>query len=298
MKRQDKQPGRSAAEDLPESAPETDRESTPVGKPGPMKAYRNLDFLESSSARSLRIMSEYIEPNARFKHYKIDDTIIFFGSARIQSRDEAEKYMELARAEGRDLRVAERKLEMSRYYEATRELARRLTEWSKSLQQDDRRFVVCSGGGPGIMEAANRGASEARGLNIGLNISLPMEQIDNPYISRELNFEFHYFFMRKFWFAYLAKAVVVMPGGFGTLDEFFELLTLVQTGKIRKQMPIVLFGSKYWSEVINLEALERYGTISAEDLELFFRTDSVDEAYDFIVDQLKSFAIDIPGPRL
>jgi uncharacterized protein (TIGR00730 family) len=286
--------GKGAAE----SAPPTDREATPVGRPGPMKAYRNLDFLESSSARSLRILSEYVEPNARFKHYKIDDTIIFFGSARIQSREEAEKYMELARAESRDLKAAERKLEMSRYYEATRELAFRLTEWSKGLEQDDRRFVVCSGGGPGIMEAANRGASEARGLNVGLNISLPMEQIDNPYISRELNFEFHYFFMRKFWFAYLAKAVVVMPGGFGTLDEFFELLTLVQTGKIRKHMPIVLFGSKYWSQVINLEALESYGTINAEDLELFFRTDSVDEAFDFITEQLASYAIDIPGPRL
>jgi len=270
----------------------------PPGKPGPQKAYRNLDFLESAQARSLRILSEYVEPNARFKHYKIDDTIIFFGSARILPRDEAERRLEAVKAEGGDLGVAERNVEMSRYYEATRELARRLTEWSKSLPEDDRRFVVCSGGGPGIMEAANRGASEARGLNIGLNISLPMEQLDNPYISRELNFEFHYFFMRKFWFAYLAKAVVVMPGGFGTLDEFFELLTLVQTGKIRKRMPIVLFGSRYWSEVINLEALERYGTINAQDLELFFRTDSVDEAFDFITDQLSSFAIDIPGPRL
>jgi len=298
MTRRENDKQRDPAEDLPESAPATDREATPVGHPGPQKAYRNLDFLESSSARSLRILSEYVEPNARFKHYKIDDTIIFFGSARIQSREEAEKYMELARAEGRDLKTAERKLEMSRYYEATRELAHRLTHWSKSLADDDRRFVVCSGGGPGIMEAANRGASEARGVNIGLNISLPMEQIDNPYVSRELNFEFHYFFMRKFWFAYLAKAVVVMPGGFGTLDEFFELLTLVQTGKIRKQMPVVLFGSKYWSEVINLEALERYGTINAEDLELFFRTDSVDEAFDFITDQLTSYALDIPGPRL
>ncbi len=275
--------------DKPEDAP---------AQHAPQKAYRNLDFLESASARSLRILSEYVEPNARFKHYKIDDTIIFFGSARILPRDEAERCLEEARSKGEDLAAAQRNLEMSRYYEDTRELARRLTEWSKSLQQDDRRFVVCSGGGPGIMEAANRGASEARGLNIGLNISLPMEQIDNPYISRELNFEFHYFFMRKFWFAYLAKAVVVMPGGFGTLDEFFELLTLVQTGKIRKHMPVVLFGSRYWSEVINLEALERYGTINAEDLELFFRTDSVDEAFDFITDQLTSYALDIPGPRL
>ena len=270
----------------------------PPGQKGPQPAYHNPDFIESPSARGLRILSEYMEPNARFKHYKIDDTIIFFGSARILPRDEAERRLEAAKADGGDLAVAERNVEMSRYYEATRELARRLTEWSKSLPEDDRRFVVCSGGGPGIMEAANRGASEARGLNIGLNISLPMEQIDNPYVSRELNFEFHYFFMRKFWFAYLAKAVVVMPGGFGTLDEFFELLTLVQTGKIRKRMPIVLFGSQYWSEVINLEALERYGTINAQDLELFFRTDSVDEAFDFITDQLQSYAIDIPGPRL
>ncbi len=275
--------------DKPEGAP---------AKGAPQKAYRDLDFLESAPARSLRILSEYVEPDARFKHYKIDDTIIFFGSARILPREEAERRLEEARSKGDDLTVAQRNLDMSRYYEDTRELARRLTEWSKSLQQDDRRFVVCSGGGPGIMEAANRGASEAKGLNIGLNISLPMEQIDNPYISRELNFEFHYFFMRKFWFAYLAKAVVVMPGGFGTLDEFFELLTLVQTGKIRKHMPVVLFGSKYWSEVINLEALERYGTINAEDLELFFRTDSVDEAFDFITDQLTSYALDIPGPRL
>ncbi|NIA68872.1 LOG family protein [Pelagibius litoralis] len=276
----------------------TDTTDNGPGDNGPGKAYRNLDFLESASARALRILSEYIEPNSRFTHYKIDDTIIFFGSARILSREEAEAGLKAVKAEGGDVAQAERKLEMSRYYEDTRELARRLTEWSKGLEQEDRRFVVCSGGGPGIMEAANRGASEAKGLNVGLNISLPMEQNDNPYISRELNFEFHYFFMRKFWFAYLAKAVVVMPGGFGTLDELFELLTLVQTGKIRKHMPVVLFGSQYWSDVINLEALERYGTINAEDLELFFRTDSVDEAYDFVTEQLQSYALDIPGPRL
>ena len=264
-----------------------DKPAETSARPEPKKAYRNLDFLESTAARSLRILSEYLEPDARFKRYKIDDTIIFFGSARILPREEAEKRLAAAQAEGEDLTVAQRNLNMSRYYEDTRELARRLTEWSKRLEQDDRRFVVCSGGGPGIMEAANRGASEAKGLNIGLNISLPMEQNDNPYISRELNFEFHYFFMRKYWFAYHAKAVVVMPGGFGTLDEFFELLTLVQTGKIRKKMPVVLFGSQYWSDVINLEALERYGTINAEDLELFFRTDSVDEAFDYITSALE-----------
>ncbi len=187
---------------------------------------------------------------------------------------------------------------MSHYYEATRELAKRLTEWSKTLEDSERRFVVCSGGGPGIMEAANRGASEAKGINVGLNISLPFEKSDNPHISRELSFEFHYFFMRKFWFAYLAKAVVVMPGGFGTMDELFELLTLIQTGKVRKQLPIVLFGSRYWAEIANLDALEKYGMIDAKDLDLFLRTDSVDEAFDFITEQLKVYALASPGARL
>jgi len=177
-------------------------------------------------------------------------------------------------------------------------LARRLTEWSKSLEDNDRRFVVCSGGGPGIMEAANRGASEARGINVGLNISLPLEQAENPHISRELIFEFHYFFMRKFWFAYLAKAAVVMPGGFGTLDELFEILTLIQTGKIRKHMPIVLFGTKYWAEVVDFKALERFGTIDATDLNLLFRTDSVDEAFAYLTEQLRTYALASPGARL
>ena len=264
----------------------------------PTKAYRNEDFLRSPDARQLRILAEYIEPEARFARYDIKDTIIFFGSARLISREEAEELVAKAEAGEGDPDVASRKLEMSRYYEATRELAKRLTHWSKDQGDNARRFVVCSGGGPGIMEAANRGASEAKGLNIGLNISLPFEQIDNPYISRELNFEFHYFFMRKYWFTYLAKAVVVMPGGFGTLDELFELLTLVQTQKIKKKMPIVLFGSHYWSEVINVEALARYGTISPEDLDLFFRTDSVDEAYDYITEQLATYALDQPGATL
>jgi uncharacterized protein (TIGR00730 family) len=264
----------------------------------PVKAYRNIDFLKSSDARGLRILAEYMEPESRFNQYRIDDTIVFFGSARIRSREEAEAMLAEAKAGKGDVAEAELKLEMSRYYEDTRDLAGRLTEWSKALPDKDRRFVVCSGGGPGIMEAANRGASEAKGLNVGLTISLPFEEGDNPHISRELNFVFHYFFMRKFWFAYLAKAVVVMPGGFGTLDELFELLTLVQTGKIRKHMPIVLYGSHYWSEVINVKALERYGTISPGDLDLMFRTDSVDEAYDYITEQLTSYAIDTPGPRL
>lgn len=262
------------------------------------KAYENEDFLHSTDARALRILSEYVEPNSRFKHYKIDDTIIFFGSARIPAREDAEAALAEAKANGGDVTAAETGLEMSQYYEATREMARRLTEWSKGLEEDDRRFVVCSGGGPGIMEAANRGASEARGINIGLNISLPFEQAENPYTSRELAFEFHYFFMRKFWFTYLAKAVVVMPGGFGTLDELFELLTLLQTGKIRKHMPIVLFGNKYWSDVVNFDALVSYGTIDRKDLDLLFRTDSVDEAFDFITEQLMTHSLASPGARL
>ncbi len=263
-----------------------------------LKAYSNAEFLQSTDARILRILAEYIEPASRFEKYKIDDTIIFFGSARIISRDEAKAALAEAEAAGGDIEAAKKRVEMSQYYEDTRELAHRLTNWSKALTDDDRRFVVCSGGGPGIMEAANRGASEAKGLNVGLNISLPFEPNDNPYISRELSLMFHYFFMRKFWFTYMAKAVVVMPGGFGTMDELFEILTLIQTGKITKHLPIVLFGSNYWAEVINIPAFERYGTISPGDLELFFRTDSVDEAFEYITDQLTSYSIDQPGLSL
>ena len=264
----------------------------------PIRAYEDPNFLHSPDARALRILSEYIEPSSRFRHYKIEDTIIFFGSARILPRDEAEKALAAAKAGDGDLAKAEMGYELSYYYEATRELARRLTEWSKQLEGTDRRFVVCSGGGPGIMEAANRGASEAKGINVGLNISLPFEQRENPHISRELIFEFHYFFMRKFWFAYLAKAVVVMPGGFGTMDELFELLTLIQTRKVRKHMPVVLFGSRYWADVVDFGALKRHGTIDPEDLELFFRTDSVDEAFEFITEQLREYSLDKPGARL
>jgi hypothetical protein len=262
------------------------------------KAYRSKSFLSSTDARPIRILSEYLEPKSRFDHYKVEDTIVFYGSARIPSPAQAEESHKAAREAGEDLARAETDKELSRYYEATRELAYRLTEWSKGLGEGGRRFVVCSGGGPGIMEAANRGASEAKGLNVGLNISLPFEESANPYISRELNFNFHYFFMRKFWFTYLAKALVVMPGGFGTLDEFFETMTLIQTGKMKKHMPIVLFGSKYWSDVLNFDALVDYGTISAKDLDLFFRTDSVDEAFDYITGQLKSYALDNPGAKL
>jgi len=220
----------------------------------PVKAYKNLDFIKSRDGRALRIMSEFMEPESRLARYNIQDTIVFMGSARIPSEEQARKEMDAASNEAAIDRATER-LKLSRYYEETRQLAFRMTEWSKSLKGNDRRFVVCTGGGPGIMEAANRGASEAKGVNLGFNISLPMEQHENPYITRQLCFEFHYFFMRKFWFAYLAKAIVVMPGGYGTLEELFEILTLVQTKVVTKKMPIVLYGDDYWDKVFNLGAL-------------------------------------------
>ncbi|MCC6610544.1 MAG: LOG family protein [Burkholderiales bacterium] len=263
------------------------------------KAYRNQAFLNSKDARELRILAEYLEPKARFDRLRVDDTIVFMGSARTRSREAAEVVLRKAEAGEGDLERARVDLQMSVYYEAARELAYRLTQWSKGLDpQGERRFVVCTGGGPGIMEAANRGAAEARGLNVGLTISIPAEEFENPYVTRELSFHFHYFFMRKFWFAYLAKAVVVFPGGFGTLDELFELLTLVQTRKMTKPMPIVLFGTEYWREVVDFDALVSYGTISAPDPNLVYRTDSVDEAYDWVVLQLAEHALARPGPML
>ena len=251
----------------------------------PDKAYESERFLMSRDARALRILAEYLEPQSRFSHYRVDDTIVFMGSARIPSAEAAAGRSDGAAA-------------LAPYYEAARALGRRLTEWSKGLDDNERRFVVCTGGGPGIMEAANRGASEARGLNVGLAISIPAENFDNPYVSRELFFHFHYFFMRKFWFTYLAKAVVLFPGGFGTLDVLFELLTLIQTHKIRKPLPIVLFGTDYWDEVVNFDALVRHGTIGADDLDLFVRTDSVDVAFDHVTAELTKHALDRPGATL
>ena len=262
------------------------------------KAYSNPSFLNSKDARILRILSEYLEPKSRFERLHVDDTIVFMGSARVKSREQAEEALRKAEAGGGDLEGARMALRMSGYYEAARELAFRLTQWSKALDPKTRRFVVCTGGGPGIMEAANRGAAEARGMNVGLTISLPAEEFGNPYVTRELAFHFHYFFMRKFWFAYLAKAVIVFPGGFGTLDEMFELLTLVQTRKMRKAMPMVLFGTEYWRQVVDFGALVRHGTINARDLELMHHTDSVDDAYDWIVQQLTEHALGQPGPML
>jgi hypothetical protein len=263
-----------------------------------VKAYLSEPFLNSKDARALRILSEYLEPESRLSHYKVNDTIVFMGSARILSPAQAHEALRAAEEGEGDIGRATVGVEMAVYYEASRELARRLTEWSKNLNEEERRFVVCTGGGPGIMEAANRGASEAKGLNVGLTISIPVEEFVNPHVTRELFFHFHYFFMRKFWFAYLAKAVIVFPGGFGTLDELFEILTLLQTHKMRKHLPVVLFGTRYWNEVINFDGLIRYGTISAKDMMLLHRTDSVEDAYQFIITELSKYAEAERGVRL
>ena len=262
------------------------------------KAYSNPSFITSREGRSLRILSEYLEPKSRFERLRVDDTIVFMGSARLKSREQAEEALRRAEGGDGDLEAARTAVKMAVYYEAARTLAFRLTQWSKGLDSTERRFVVCTGGGPGIMEAANRGAADARGMNVGLTISLPIEEFGNPYVTRELSFHFHYFFMRKFWFAYLAKAVIVFPGGFGTLDELFELLTLVQTRKMRKPLPIVLFGTEYWRQVVDFGALVRHGTIGARDVGLMRHTDSLDDAYDWIVRHLTEYALGQPGPML
>src|SRR6186713_1159594 len=250
-------------------------------------AYRDYHFLESEEARPLRILAEYLEPLRRFKAQNIQDTVVFFGSARIHSREHAEQA--LARLERRfgsrgetlneHLTRGRKAVEWSKYYEDARTLARMLAEWSLTLDSPHHRFVVCSGGGPGIMEAANRGAHEAGGKSIGLNIKLPFEQGPNPFVSDRLHFEFHYFFMRKFWFAYLAKALVVFPGGFGTLDEVFEILTLVQTQKLSKQLKVILYGSDYWDQVLRFKPLVEWGAIHPDDLKLMDRVDTPRRAF-------------------
>ena len=250
--------------------------------------YLDPDFIESEEARPLRILAEYLEPLARFKAQNLQDTVVFFGSARIHSREHAEQALELlqkrhgvrASAEVEAHLARGRKaVEWSRYYEEARQLAHLLTDWSKSLESTHHRFVVTSGGGPGIMEAANRGAQEAGGKTIGLNIRLPFEQGANRYITEGLHFEFHYFFMRKFWFAYLAKALVIFPGGFGTLDEMFEILTLMQTEKLAKQIQIILYGTDYWNPIMNLHPMEEWGAIAPGDIDLVQRADTPDEAF-------------------
>ncbi|HEX7085796.1 MAG TPA: LOG family protein [Vicinamibacterales bacterium] len=246
-------------------------------------AYLMPEFLVSDEARPIRIMAEYLEPLKRFRQERIRDTVVFFGSARIRSREAAERQL-AAIQKGRTpptddaLAAAQRAIAWSRYYEDARRLAYELTSWSKTLPGPCHRFVVCSGGGPGIMEAANRGAYEAGGKSVGLNIRLPFEQGANPYISKNLHFEFHYFFMRKFWFAYLAKALVIFPGGFGTLDELFEILTLEQTEKLAERTTILLYGTDYWDRVFDIGPLVEWGAISPGDPALLTRVNTVDEA--------------------
>jgi uncharacterized protein (TIGR00730 family) len=251
-------------------------------------AYKSPEFLDSDEGRPLRILAEYLEPLRRFKAENIQDTVVFFGSARIHSAEQAKEALErlerrfVSRA-GADphphLERGRKAVEWSRYYEDARTLARLLTEWSGSLDAPHHRFVVTSGGGPGIMEAANRGATEAGGKTIGLNIRLPFEQGANRYITDGLHFEFHYFFKRKVWFAYLAKAQVNFPGGFGTLDEMFEILTLMQTEKLAKQIQVILYGSEYWDAILNLDPMADWGAISPRDVDLIQRVDTPEQAF-------------------
>jgi uncharacterized protein (TIGR00730 family) len=260
-------------------------------------AYENPEFLKTPDARPIRILAEYLDPLRRFRKENIQDTVVFFGSARVHSRQRAERALRvLQRKRGRKaadhavlLKRSRKAVEWSRYYEEARELAFMLTDWSLSLEEPRRRFVVCSGGGPGIMEAANRGASEAGGKTIGLNIRLPFEQGPNRYITPGLHFEFHYFFMRKFWFAYLAKALVIFPGGFGTLDEMFEILTLAQTKKLSKKLLVILYGNEYWNEVFDLKPLAEWGAIADADLDLLCRVESVEDAFEELKKHLLTY---------
>lgn len=261
------------------------------------KTYKNQEFLNSPEARQIRILCELTAPRERFEDRKIENTIVFFGSARSVSMAQAnENLLKLedkfhtpgadSAALNEELKKAKRQVKLARYYESSVSLAKKLTLWSEELPNKEDRFYICSGGGPGMMEASNKGAAEANGPSIGLNISLPFEQSPNPYQSPDLSFIFHYFFIRKFWFAYLAKALVVFPGGFGTMDEMFELLTLIQTGKIHKSMPIVLFGSEFWNRFLNFDVLVEWGVINESDLELFKIFDKVDDAFQYLKEAL------------
>jgi uncharacterized protein (TIGR00730 family) len=262
--------------------------------PAPL-AYENQPFIDSPDGRILRILAEYQEPLSRFRREQIQDTVVFFGSARFQGADATKKHLAAAEKNEACLPAAEQQeslkraraaVDMARYYEDARRLAHMLTEWSIQIPARRRRFVVTTGGGPGIMEAANLGAHEAGGKTIGLNINLPFEQNPNSYITPALNFEFHYFFMRKFWFAYLAKALVIFPGGFGTIDELFEILTLAQTDKLAKKILVVIYGSEYWHRIMNFQAFVDAGTVSPQDLNLFKFVDTPEDAFTFLRDGL------------
>lgn len=267
----------------------------------PEKAYRSMDFLTSKDARIIRILSEFLEPQARFKQHNIVDTIVFFGSARLMSKRDSNKllrdfkknYDSKKRDYAKKLKQIEVLVRMSKYYEDAVELSEKLTKWSMQLPTNKKRFIVCSGGGPGIMEAANKGAKKAGGYSIGLNISIPFEQFVNKYVKKDLAFEFHYFFMRKFWFAYLAKALIVFPGGFGTLDELMEVLTLMQTGKIKKDLKVIVYDEEYWKSIINFQPLIDNGMISEEDLKLFDFCSDVDEMFNKIVNYFEEHYLSV-----
>jgi len=241
----------------------------------PPKAYKNIPFLNSADARTIRILSEYYEPLSRFKKHKIKNSIVFFGSARAVNP-------ELHGTSNR----SQYQIKLSQYYQDAVDLARKLTEWSISRESGKQHYYICSGGGPGMMEAANKGASLAGGKSIGLNISIPMEQYPNEFITEDLMFEFHYFFIRKFWFMYLAKAMVIFPGGFGTMDELFEAITLIQTKKVTKPLPIVIFGRQYWEKVLNLDAMVEWGTIDKNEKQLLYFSDDVDDTYHYLISNI------------
>src|SRR5246127_1414447 len=266
-------------------------------------AYQNEPFLNSPDGRILRILSEYSEPLSRFRREQIQDTVVFFGSARFHSRADAEDRLKEVQNltslqdHGEELARAQAAVKMARYYEDARKLAYMLTDWSIKIPARRRRFVVTTGGGPGIMEAANRGAKEAGGKTIGLNINLPFEQFPNQYVTPSLNFEFHYFFMRKFWFAYLAKALVIFPGGFGTFDELFEILTLAQTEKLAKKILVVIYGSDYWKKIVNFDAMADAGVISPEDLDLYQMADSPEQSFEFLKQGLTRYHLGPQQPK-
>ncbi len=261
-------------------------------------AYENPLFLNSPDGRVLRIMSEYVEPLARFRREQIQDTVVFFGSARFPSLEDANQAMEKATSAGsEELQRLRAGVSSARYYEDARRMAFLLSEWASTIPARRRRFVVTTGGGPGIMEAANRGAREAGSKTIGLNIRLPFEQDPNPYITPALNFEFHYFFMRKFWFAYLAKALVIFPGGFGTMDELFEILTLAQTQKLAKKILVVIYGREYWERLVNFQTMIDAGAISAADLDLFKIVDTPEEGFEYLRDGLTEYHLEHERPR-
>src|SRR5689334_3216593 len=259
-------------------------------------AYQNEIFLNSPDGRILRMLSEYVEPLARFRREQIQDTVVFFGSARFRSLEDARKAVEEA-GSGEDAKLARSHLDMARYYEEARRMAFMLSQWAATIPARRRRFVVTTGGGPGIMEAANRGAQEAKSKSIGLNIRLPFEQYPNPYITPALNFEFHYFFMRKFCFAYLAKALVIFPGGFGTLDELFEILTLAQTQKLAKKILVVIYGREYWEKLINFQTMIDGAAISPKDLELFKIVDDPEEGFEFLREGLIKYHLGPDRPK-